>query len=72
MCIRDRPIAITLDQDIENIFNTFELTNDDYKVCIDKHKDTPNVLFLADPPYFCTDKTYKENYFNVDEYITMI
>lgn len=58
--------------ELVEIFKTFEIENLDYKDLIDKYKDYKKCLFLFDPPYFCTSKTYKENYINVDEYINMI
>lgn len=67
-----RSALLTISKDLIDIFSTFELTNEDYKDCINKHKDKTRCLFVFDPPYFCADKTYKENYINVNEYIKLI
>lgn len=63
---------LNISEKLIDIFSTFELTNEDYKDCINKHKDKSRCLFVFDPPYFCTEKTYKENYINVNEYINLI
>lgn len=63
---------INIDNKLIDLFKTFTLTNDDYKDCINKYRNYERCLFVFDPPYFCSDKTYKENYINVNEYINLI
>lgn len=44
----------------QDYLDGLEITSCDYKVLVDRFKDTPGVVFLVDPPYLSTDvSTYR-------------
>lgn len=54
-----------------NIMKKISFTNDDYKVCIDKHKHNDKAFLFLDPPYlFSNNKSYTPT--NIDNDMTYI
>lgn len=51
-----------------------EMVNKDYKTLIEHYKDTPNVVFIADPPYLNTDCiSYKSaNFWSLKDYLDIL
>lgn len=45
-----------------------EVTHLDYKVLFEQYKDTPNVCFLVDPPYFNTNVSSYTSYWRLQDY----
>jgi len=62
---------LNISETLVETFKTFELSCLDYKTFLSL-TFPPKTLFIFDPPYFCTQKTYKHNYFNVDAYISLL
>lgn len=46
-----------------------EIVKADYRELFTKHKDTPGVVFLVDPPYLATQTGHYENYWKLTDYL---
>lgn len=58
--------------DAEGYLDGIEITCKDYKELFNKYKDVPNVLFLVDPPYLCTDVcTYRMSW-TISDYLDVL
>lgn len=44
----------------------------DYKVLFERYKDTPNVVFLVDPPYLSTDVGTYNMYWKMSDYLDVL
>ncbi len=43
------------DYSCEGFLDGLEITNCDYRDLVKRYEDNPNVIFLVDPPYLCTE-----------------
>ena len=48
------------------------ITNQDYREVFNEYKDMPNVVFLVDPPYLCTDVTTYSMYWRLSDYLDVL
>ncbi|WP_297305521.1 DNA adenine methylase [uncultured Coprobacter sp.] len=49
-----------------------EITGRDYREVFNEYKDMPNVVFLVDPPYLCTDVTTYSMYWRLSDYLDVL
>lgn len=49
-----------------------EIVKYDYRELFDRHKQTPGVVFLVDPPYLSTDAGHYENYWKLRDYLDVL
>ncbi len=49
-----------------------EVTSCDYKILVEKYKNTPNVVFLVDPPYLSTDVGTYRMYWKLADYLDVL
>lgn len=49
-----------------------EIVHFDYKKLFEKFKNTPNVVFLVDPPYLSTDCSIYKNYWKLTDYLNVL
>ena len=60
------------DYNCDGYLDGLEITSCDYKELFARYKDTPNVVFLVDPPYLSTEaKTYKM-YWKLSDYLDVL
>ncbi len=60
------------DYNCDGYLDGLEITSCDYKELFARYKDTPNVVFLVDPPYLSTEaKTYKM-YWKLADYLDVL
>lgn len=48
------------------------IVSEDYKVLFERYKDTPNVLFVLDPPYLSTDVGAYTEYWSLSKYLDVL
>ena len=48
------------------------ITSCDYKEVFNSYKDTPNVVFLVDPPYLSTDSSTYKMYWKLSDYLDVL
>lgn len=58
----------------DDYLNGIEVVCEDYKYLYERYKNTPNVVFLVDPPYLSTDSsTYRsDGYWALSDYLDVI
>lgn len=49
-----------------------EFVSKDYKRIFEEYKETPNVVFLVDPPYLSTDCSTYKNYWRLSDYLDVL
>ena len=60
------------DYNADGYLQGVEIVNCDYKVLLDEHKNTDNVVFIADPPYLSTDVGYYDTYWGLKDYLEVL
>ena len=58
--------------DAEGYLDGLTIVSEDYKVLFERYKDTPNVLFVLDPPYLSTDVGAYTEYWSLSKYLDVI
>jgi hypothetical protein len=53
-------------------FDGLTITSCDYKEVFNSYKDTPNVVFLIDPPYLSTDSSTYKMYWKLSDYLDVL
>ena len=53
-------------------FDGLTITSCDYKEVFNSYKDTPNVVFLVDPPYLSTDSSTYKMYWKLSDYLDVL
>ena len=54
------------------ILDGLEITSCDYKELFARYKDTPNVVFLVDPPYLSTEAGTYKMYWKLSDYLDVL
>ena len=58
--------------DAEGYLDGLTIVSEDYKVLFERYKDTPNVLFVLDPPYLSTDVGAYTEYWSLSKYLDVL
>ena len=56
----------------DGYLNGLKIVSADYKQVFNQYKDTPNVVFLVDPPYLCTEVGTYKMYWRLADYLDVL
>ncbi|MDD4394869.1 MAG: DNA adenine methylase [Bacteroidales bacterium] len=60
------------DYNADDYLTGLEITRCDYRMLYQQYKNTPNVLFVIDPPYLSTECKVYENYWKLADYLDVL
>ncbi|WP_435135685.1 DNA adenine methylase [Formosa sp. A9] len=60
------------DYNADGYLTGLDIVSLDYKAIFEQYKDTPNVVFLIDPPYLQTTSVTYKNYWSLSDYLDVL
>lgn len=64
--------VVQRDYSAEGYLNGLDITHQDYRQVYRQYRDTPGVVFIADPPYLSTDKQSYKGYWGISECLDVL